>query len=218
MRPACQDETTNGLERHIGLDFSETAGVAGGVRASGFVLAGGKSSRMGRDKALLPHNGTPLAGHVARQVLSAAGEVTVIGDPDRYFRLGFAVVGDLIEPCGPLGGIFTALTVSGRDWNLVAACDMPRIDPRDLIRLLKLAGQGEGGCVIPRDAGGKSHPLCAVYHRSCLPAITRAIRERRLKVTEVLGDLRPVFAPVSDPASLTNINTPEDWTNCADGH
>ncbi|MEO7144809.1 MAG: NTP transferase domain-containing protein, partial [Bryobacteraceae bacterium] len=76
---------------------------------AGFVLAGGLSTRMGRDKAWLPHRGTTLAAYVAGEVLRAAGSVTLVGDPAKYARLGHPVVADHVAGRGPLGGILTAL-------------------------------------------------------------------------------------------------------------
>src|ERR1700737_2946897 len=97
------------------------------MRRSGFVLAGGASSRMGRDKALLAYRETTLVEYVARVVREAVGSVTLIGDPDRYRELGHKVYRDKVSGCGPLGGTHTALSVSATDWNLVVACDMPGI-------------------------------------------------------------------------------------------
>ena len=79
------------------------------MQCAGFVLAGGGSRRMGRDKALLPWRGSTLIQFVAGQVLNAAGSVTLIGNPDGLAGLGYPVIGDLHPGCGPLGGLETAL-------------------------------------------------------------------------------------------------------------
>src|SRR6058998_1400393 len=94
---------------------------------AGFVLVGGRSSRMGRDKACLPLQGRTLLEHVAAAVAAAAGSVTLVGSPERYQNLGFRVIADSLPGCGPLGGIHTALGASPADWNLIVACDMPGI-------------------------------------------------------------------------------------------
>src|SRR5579862_3839386 len=106
--------------------------------AAGFVLAGGRSRRMGRDKALLPYRGAPLIAHVAgtvEKVLDDSGHVAIVGAPDRYRDLGYRVLADLFPGCGPLGGIVTALSLAESDWNLIVACDMPNLDPADLRKL-----------------------------------------------------------------------------------
>ena len=109
------------------------------MQASGFVLAGGASKRMGQDKALLPYHGTTLVEHVAKTVSEAAGTVALIGDPARLGHLGLAVFPDELPGCGPASGIYTALRVTETDWNLVLACDMPAVSADILRQLLRRA-------------------------------------------------------------------------------
>ncbi len=92
---------------------------------AGFVLAGGRSSRMGRDKALLPLDGRTLIDRVAGLVQRAAGNVTLIAPEGRY--MGYPVIPDLIANQGPLGGLYTALSATKASWNLLVACDMPGV-------------------------------------------------------------------------------------------
>jgi len=167
------------------------------MTVSGFVLAGGESSRMGRDKALLPYRGKPLIEHIARSVREAAGNVRVI-------------VNDKIPGCGPLGGLFTALSTTETDWNLVVACDMPGISREPLLTLLNRAETSHSDCIAAASTGGALEPLCAVYHRRCLPIVARAIRDKRLKMQNLLAELS-VEAQVVDPAVLANANTPAEW-------
>jgi molybdopterin-guanine dinucleotide biosynthesis protein A len=180
------------------------------MQRSGFVLAGGGSSRMGRDKALLPYRGTTLVEHLARSVQDAAGSVALIGDPSRYSSLGYPVYPDKFSGCGPLGGIYTALSVSSTDFNLIVACDMPGISPGVLRTLLRSAEESGASCVIATGPAGEPEPLCAVYHRRCLPAMARAIQEKRFKMKELVKELDPRTMPVDAPA-LANVNTPAEW-------
>src|SRR5205085_12240677 len=115
---------------------------------AGFVLVGGRSSRMGRDKALLPYQSKTLLEYVAEQVLGAAGNVTLIGDPECYGRLGYPVYPDRVPECGPLGGIYTALSLSAGVWNLIAACDLPGIRTGHLQQILECADAAVD-CVVP---------------------------------------------------------------------
>ena len=177
---------------------------------SGFVLAGGASSRMGRDKALLAYRDTTLVEHVARAVLEAVGSVAVIGDPERYGGMGYPVYPDQVPACGPLGGIYTALSVSATDWNMVVACDMPAISAQFLRVLIAEEAKPGHNSVMAMGPRGEPEPLCAVYHRDCLPALTRAIRDNRFKMRDLVGELQTELRPL-EAAALANINTPEEW-------
>lgn len=164
---------------------------------------------MGRDKALLPWNGTTLAQHTARTVAEACGSAALVGDPRRYGSLGYRVFGDRFPGCGPIGGIVTALTVSNSDWNLVTGCDMPALTAATLVRLLSETAGTDGESIVPLGASGPE-PLCAVYHRACLPALERAISEGRFRMRDVVNELQPRFIAGMDPVTFANLNTPED--------
>ncbi len=179
--------------------------------SAGFVLAGGGSSRMGRDKALLPFAGGVLLEHVAREVEAAAGSLTLLGDPALYGHLGWPVWPDLVPGCGPMGALYTALSRTEADWNLFVACDMPDVRREDLALLLAQAGAWETDCVAPVTEENRSHPLCAAYHRRVLPAVTRALSDNHLKMQDLLAAVQTVFTRAIGPEHLTNVNTPEEW-------
>ena len=176
----------------------------------GFVLAGGRSSRMGRDKALLPLDGSTLLEQVAARVRAAAGSVTLIGPPERYSSLGLPVAADLIEDCGPIGGVYTALKISSAPWNLIVACDMPAVTTGFLAGLLEAARGADADCLVPETDRGL-HPLCAVYHRRAVTALQHAIRHKSFKMHDLLRSLRTVAWPVDDPSLLENVNTLVEW-------
>jgi molybdopterin-guanine dinucleotide biosynthesis protein A len=167
---------------------------------------------MGRDKALLPYRGTTLVEHLARVVQEAAGAVALIGAPDHYRSLGYPVYPDKFPGCGPLGGIYTALSVSSTDWNLIVACDMPGISADVLRTLLGSAEQSGKSCVVATGPTGDPEPLCAVYHRSCLPVLARAIEEKRFKMRDLVAQLDRTLKPV-DASALANVNTPAEWAD-----
>ncbi len=83
------------------------------MRAGGFVLTGGQSARMGRDKALLPLHGRTLVEHVAAEVKDACGSVTLVGAPERYQQLGLPCLSERYPLCGPLSGLEAALRLGG---------------------------------------------------------------------------------------------------------
>jgi molybdopterin-guanine dinucleotide biosynthesis protein A len=179
---------------------------------AGFVLAGGRSSRMGQDKALLPWKGSTLIESVAHEVCDAAGNVTLIGSPERYGNLGspvcFAVISDRIPGCGPLGGLHAALSATTAEWNLLVACDMPAVTSQLLKALLNAAEASGADALVPQTSGGLE-PLCAVYNARLLPAVESAIHSKFLKMHDFVSTIQTCLWPAPDPAVFRNINTPE---------
>lgn len=177
----------------------------------GFVLAGGQSSRMGKDKAFLPVDGRTLLEAAAERVREACGSVTIVGPPEVYGRFGFETLPDRTAGQGPLGGIETALAAGGADWSLVVACDMPNLTV-DLLRRLVSATEGaQADCVVAVSPGGRIEPLCAVYGHGCLAAVQRALAAGQRKVAKVLDELQVVHFPLENQEEVVNLNTPQDW-------
>jgi molybdenum cofactor guanylyltransferase len=176
---------------------------------SGFVLVGGASWRMGRDKALLPLGGSTMVEQIAAQVRAAAGNATLIGPVHKYAHLNLPVVPDAIENCGPLGGLFTALRITSADWNVLVACDMPGVTGVFLKQLFAAAEASQADCLVPESAG-KIHPLCAVYHRRLAPAAESAIHHKLFKMQDFISTIRTSRWPVPDARLLDNLNTPHD--------
>ena len=181
------------------------------VSRAGYVLVGGKSSRMGRDKALLPFRGGILAAQVAAVVAAAAGSVTLIGDPQKYGHLGYQVLPDRSPGAGPAGGIESALSHTTADWNLVLACDMPAMKAEFLCGLMDAAERLGVDALIPAGPSGRPEPLCAVYHRRCRAVLRLALDSGVRKVTEALLGLDVRIWTVDDAAWFENLNTPEEW-------
>ncbi len=180
------------------------------MRTAGFVLVGGQSSRMGRDKALLPWNSASLVEDVTAKVQAAAGSVNLIGDPSRYQHLGYGCLPDRRPGLGPLAGIETALASNRGELNLIAACDMPGLQLKWLRLLLENAAQTDALCTLLVDSNGAMHPLCAVYRSTCLPAVQTALEKRRLKLMDLVTSLNAQRVAISSP--VPNVNTPEEWS------
>lgn len=185
------------------------------------MLVGGRSSRMGRDKALLPFRGGALAQSVARVVWEAAGNATLVGDPGRYEALGYTVIADLYPGEGPLGGILTALRHSAdgslADWNLIVACDMPQLEVEMLRALIGIASRCEADALLPVGPAGRPEPLCALYHQRCLAAFEGAFATGIRKITAALETVRTMRLPVAEVSCFQNVNTPEEWAGHAAG-
>lgn len=184
------------------------------MRRSGFVLVGGDSSRMGRDKALLPFRGRPLVDHIARQVLDAAGSVTLVGAPERYAALGYPTIPDRQPGQGPLGGVEAALRSTTSEWNLIVACDMPRLEAHFLTALLDRAELDTCDCLVPLPAPDAPEPLCAAWHRGALGKVEAALENGVRRMSGILQLLDTHYWPAG-PAWFANVNTPREWARHA---
>jgi molybdopterin-guanine dinucleotide biosynthesis protein A len=181
----------------------------------GFVVAGGQSERMGRDKALLPWHGTTLLDHALRRLGDVCGETRILSGPeDRYREHGQTLV-DVVAGAGPLGGVGAALgRLPAGGVGLFLAVDLPHVPSALLSRLVSLA---PGFDAVAPMTGKGPEPLCAVYGRGCLGPILRRLDEGERKMTCFWPDVRvrlvgeAELAVFGEPARLFwNINTPED--------
>jgi len=175
---------------------------------AGFVLTGGASRRMGRDKALLAWEGAALVEHVAGRVREAAGSVTLVGAPERYAALGLPAIADRRPCAGPLAGIEAALAVTSAEWNLVVACDMPSVTTDFLAALLAEAERSSGDCLVPATPSGRLEPLCAVYRRGCLEPFKQALDGGVRAVVEALALVRAMPRPFDNDTWAVNLNDP----------
>jgi molybdopterin-guanine dinucleotide biosynthesis protein A len=179
------------------------------------ILAGGKSSRMGHDKAFVQIEGQPLIERVLGRTRGLTHETMIIANQaEKFGYLGLPCYADMIADLGPLGGIYTALTHAGGEHVLVVAVDMPFLNRDLLAYLLSL----RVGCdiVAPR-LDRYPQATHAVYGKGCLPAIRASIEAGVLKVIGFYRDVRvrtvdePEMLPF-DPGlrSFTNVNTPDE--------
>jgi len=189
------------------------------MHIAGYVLAGGASSRMGTNKALLTLGERTLVEIAADAVRDAVGSVTIVGQPQTYGQLGLRVIADIRSNAGPLAGIETALTDTPTEWSLIVACDMPRLRPDALRRIVKEAlDQTGASCVLPESASGFVEPLCAAYHKRLLPIISNALLIGKRKITDALPRDMVHHIRMSGDSLFQNVNTPEDWRSVALEH
>ena len=164
-----------------------------------FLLVGGKSSRMGRDKAQLEINGAPLLQRAANLLAPLAAKITLVTSADpannaenssAYSNFGFPTVTDRWPNAGPLGGIATALAAAQSPWCLILACDMPFVTSEWLTYLLNQAVQSQSttDVIIPETTRGLE-PLCAIYSASCAPILAVALDRGVRKVTDGFAEL-----------------------------
>ena len=192
--------------------------------AAGFVLVGGQSRRMGRDKALLELEGRPLFLRIANLLQPYVKTVTLLGPPARYSSFGFPVLADQQPGQGPLGALYTALKNSSCDWNLFFACDLPLLNRCVIERLLRRVSDTDAQAVVPL-AGDRWQPLCAAYHRSCIATAETMIEQRRsLSLAGLLALLRVDILTPEPRESLgewedmfLNVNTRDQWEHLRTG-
>ena len=194
-------------------------------QVAAFVLAGGASSRMGRDKALMELLGVPLVVRTARLIEPLVAAVTIVGRPERYRSFGLRMIADReigekgsdVHTLGPLVGIASALASTLVPWNLMLASDLPYLTCDWLNWLLGRAVELQSQIVMPRTRRGLE-PLAAVYRRECAPSIARALERGVRKVTDALAELQVQTIEESewrkidpDGRVLSNMNTPADY-------
>src|SRR6266540_1117046 len=148
------------------------------------ILAGGISSRMGCNKALLPVGGVPSIQRLTHLLLPLTDQVFIsANDPAPYAFLGLPVIPDIHAGQGPLAGLHAAMVRCDRPIMLLLACDLPCVK-EPLLRKL-IAEIDEQDAVIPMTSDSRVHPLCAVYRRTCFPLIERNLIEGKNKMTDV---------------------------------
>ena len=180
---------------------------------SGIILAGGKSRRMGRDKAFLKIKGKRLIDITLALFKTLFDRILIVTDDKSRFKglAGVTVCEDLVRERGPLAGIYTGLLASPYDKAFFAACDMPHLDPGLIGRMLDLARASDADCLVPLTSRGPE-PLFAIYSKRLLPKIEAALKTEDLSLRGLLKECGCRYVQVSDPESLcfANINTPRD--------
>jgi molybdenum cofactor guanylyltransferase len=206
---------------------SQTQGEYPEIRAdqavAGIVLAGGRSRRMGQDKALLRvGGGPPLISLVVDRLRALVGEVIVVtSDGARLGALPARIVPDVYADAGPLSGIYSGLLATDRERALVTACDMPFLSSRLLAYLLQVSGSHD--VVLPRLVSGFLEPLHAVYSQTCREVFRRQLDAGRYSAIGYLDQVKVRYVEEAelrrfDPElrSFFNVNTQADLERALD--
>lgn len=180
-----------------------------------FILAGGKSTRMGTDKAFVRLNGRTLLARVLEVIRSVTTDVHIVGDATKFGAFA-PVVKDIFPDCGPLGGIHAALRASKAELNLILAVDVPFVSFALLQFLLAYARNSGASVTVPR-INQRWQPLCAVYRREFAVAAETALRAGRYRIDALFDQVQPqvVEGEALEAAGFSsnifrNLNTKED--------
>ncbi len=179
------------------------------------ILAGGRSRRMGFNKALMDIGGKPMIRLLIDRIRPVTDRILISSNDSLSYKfLDFPVIPDHFAGHGPLGGFHSAMLHDSCSLFIVLACDLPNLKT-PLIRTLVSLAEGFDAA-IPRTRDGIAHPLCAVYRRTCLPSVERALKRGANKVIKTFLDDSLAIRWVSPDegnfkdTDLANINTPDD--------
>ena len=185
------------------------------MKITGIILAGGKSSRMGKDKGLLILNGKPMIKHIINVLKPLVSEIIIISNNPEYKQFGCPVYPDIIKEKGPVGGIYTGLFYSKTETNFILSCDTPFVSSEFLKFLLMSSKNNQ--ITIPKFEN-KTHPLLGVYKKSTSHFFKESIEKGELKLGLVNKNLNCKTVNVSlnenevcfNEKIFTNINSKND--------
>lgn len=186
------------------------------------ILVGGKSRRMGVNKAFLKINGKTFLERQISLLKTIFNEILISANsPAEYEGFGIPVITDIYPDKGPLGGIYTALTNSSSDYSFIIACDMPFVE-KSLIS--ELADSIKGYDVVVPENGQYLEPLHAFYSKRCIVPIKKQIDSGNLRITDFfpLVNVKKVaidkfISPNRYNNPLTNLNTPDEYKESKSG-
>lgn len=183
---------------------------------TGFVLAGGNSSRMGQDKAFLELGGRSLLAHALELAQAATGTAWIVGSAEKFAAFG-SVLEDRYPRRGPLAGIQAALAATRTELNLITAVDMPFLELDLLKYLIAQARESQAVVVVP-NTGGRLQPLCAIYRKDFAEVAERSLRTGQNKVDRLFSEVQTLVIEQTElerngfaGEMFRNLNTDQDW-------
>ena len=182
---------------------------------NGYILAGGKSSRMGTDKGLLLIEGKAMIEYVIEQMPPIFDKLVIVSNNPEYEKFGLKVIPDLIKDIGPAGGIYTALHHSEAKLNFMVSCDMPFVTQEAIAFIVKNADENQ---IVLLENQGKLEPLFGVYSKECEEKWLQLIQQGKFKLQDMVLHFKVKTIPVENneifaASFFKNINTKEDFNN-----
>jgi molybdenum cofactor guanylyltransferase len=175
-----------------------------------FILCGGKSSRMKSEKGLVLFQKKPFIEHIIQAILPVTENIQLITNTKEYDYLPYQKISDIILDKGPLGGIYTALTHSQTEFNLILSCDIPLISTELLTELISKHNQEAEITIFASES--RLHPLIGIYSKTVLPAIKDAIDANELKMMDLITKIPHQIITIEESENfpLTNINSVDE--------
>lgn len=178
-----------------------------------YILAGGKSSRMGTDKGLLLIEGKAMIQYVIEQMQPIFENLVIVSNNPEYEKFGLEVIPDLIKDIGPAGGIYTALKHSDSQLNFVVSCDMPFVTKEAIEFIVTNSNESQ---IVLLENQGKLEPLFGIYSKDCEPIWLELIEEGNVKLQEMVKNFKLSTNPVENnkifaASFFKNINTKADF-------
>ena len=180
------------------------------MHATGIILAGGKSSRMGEDKGLVLLNGKPMVQYIIEVLKEVVSDIIIISNNESYTKFGIPVYADIIKDKGPVGGIYTGLYHSKTELNFCISCDVPMISSDFIFWLLNKSGNASITLPMYKD---KVHQMIGVYSKHVLSNFKESTEKGHLKLSQVNSDMACEIIDIEkeyanfDELIFSNINT-----------
>ncbi|MBS7254770.1 molybdenum cofactor guanylyltransferase [Flavobacterium branchiicola] len=180
------------------------------MKTTVFILCGGKSTRMQSEKGLVLFQEKPFIEHIIQAILPITDNIKLITASKEYDYLAYEKIPDLIVDKGPLGGIYTALSNSETEFNLILSCDIPLISTELLQELISKHNTEAQITVFASES--RLHPLIGIYSKKVLPVIKSAIDNDDLKMMNLLANIphQIIHIEESENFHLTNINSADE--------
>jgi len=184
---------------------------------NGYILAGGKSSRMGTDKGLLLFEGKAMIQYVIEQMQAVFSKLVLVSNNPEYEKFGLEVIPDLIKDSGPAGGIYTALKHSKAKLNFIVSCDMPFITKEAIAFIIENTNESQ---IVLLENQGKIEPLFGIYSKDCENIWLELIQQNTIKLQKMVSHFNLKTIPVENneifkKSFFNNINTKEDFDNAS---
>lgn len=180
-----------------------------------FILAGGKSTRMGSDKGLSLFKNKSFINYVIDALGNNFKLITIISNNANYNSLGYPVIEDIVKNKGPLAGIYTGLMHSDSEHNLFVSCDIPLLKENLILHLTKHADFNSDANIIYHN--NHKEPLCGIYNKSMAAKIKLLLDENQLSIIKSLDFFKVNYIDITnskgiDISSLINVNSKSELT------